>query len=243
MGTSMDFPSSPKKKKYSDNVDQSSNFQELATAYVAVPGPQGERGIQGPKGESGPQGPMGPKGDKGDPGKDGRDGKNGQDGISILSPSMQNIGWAFYDSLERKPVRTGASKGNDGWVNIFINSKGKETMEDFLPRESVSLWNPNTKTLNFKTLNLGAIVTICYNLEIETFSNNTEAWIRTYVEGGTRCPTSYIGLLKYQYSYEMSVQHTIFIDSKRTQSSGGIPQVRTDNDSSITLNSIALTVS
>jgi hypothetical protein len=243
MATSMDFPSSSKKRKYSDNVDQSSNFQELATAYVAVPGPQGERGIQGPKGESGPQGPLGPKGDKGDPGKDGRDGKDGKDGINILSPSMQNIGWALYDNLERKPVRTGASKGQDGWVNIFVDAEGKQTIENFLPRESVALWNPNTRKINFRTVNIGAIVTICYNLEISTLSNNTEAWIRTFIEGSENYPTTYIGLLKYQYDYEMTVSHTVFVDSKRSQGSGGMPQIRTDNDSSVILKSIHIQVS
>jgi len=234
MGTSMDFPYSAKKKKYSDNVDQVNETKELATQYIAVPGPQGERGPQGIKGEPGATGPAGLKGDKGDPGKDGE---------TILSPSKQNIGWGFYLGKNVQSFRTGATKGEDGWVNLFIDSEGQGTTEEYLPRGSVSLWNPNTRRVNFKTLNVGAIVTICYNLEILTFSNNTEAWLRTYVDGSDRYPTSYIGLLKYQYEYEMSVQHTLFVENKKVQTAGGIPQIRTDNDASVVLKSIHIAVS
>ena len=240
MAKSMDFPSAAKKRKYSENIDQSSELQNTEISYVAVPGPQGERGIQGPKGERGPEGPQGPKGDKGEPGKDG---KNGKDGISILSPSMQNIGWAIYDGLNLTQIRTGAAKGDDGWVNLILDAEGKNTNEQYLPKESVSLWNPNTQRLNFKTLNIGAIITICYNLEIQTFSNNTEAWIRTFSERSEQCPITYIGCLKYQYPYELSVSQTVLLEGKVMQSDGGIPQIRTDNDSIVSLKSVHISVS
>ena len=240
MATSMDFPSSSKKKKYSDNLPSDNSIIVDPQMFIAVPGPQGEQGPKGPKGDAGPQGEQGLKGDKGDPGRDGKDGK---DGINILSPSMQNIGWALYCADNLKTFRTGATKGEDGWVNLFVDGKGKNTTEKYLPRESVSLWNSNTNRINFKTLNIGSIVTICYNLEISTFSNNTEAWIRTYVENSDNYPTSYIGVLKYQYEYEMSVQHTLFVEDKKFQTSGGIPQIRTDNDSSVILKSIHIAVS
>jgi hypothetical protein len=240
MATSMDFPSSSKKKKYSDNLPSDNSIIVDPQMFIAVPGPQGEQGPKGPKGDAGPQGEQGLKGDKGDPGRDGRDGK---DGINILSPSMQNIGWALYSAENLKTFRAGATKGEDGWVSLFVDGKGKNTTENYLPRESVSLWNSNTNRINFKTLNIGSIVTICYNLEISTFSNNTEAWIRTYVENSDNYPTSYIGVLKYQYEYEMSVQHTLFIEDKKFQTSGGIPQIRTDNDSSVILKSIHIAVS
>lgn len=239
MAKSMDFPSAAKKRKYSENIDQSSDSQ-VEISYVAVPGPQGERGIQGPKGERGPEGLQGPKGEKGEPGKNGKDGK---DGISILSPSMQNIGWACYEALSPKQVRTGATKGDDGWVNLLLDGEGKNTNEQYLPKESVSLWNPNAQRLNFKTLNIGAIITICYNLEIQTFSNNTEVWIRTVSERSNQCPTSYVGSLKYQYEYELSIYQSIFLEGKVMQSDGGIPQIRTDNDGVVSLKSIYISVS
>lgn len=240
MATSMDFPSSSKKKKYSDNLPSDNSIIVDPQMFIAVPGPQGEQGPKGPKGDAGPQGEQGLKGDKGDPGRDGKDGK---DGINILSPSMQNIGWAFYNSLVKPQIRTGATKGEDGWVNIFVDAEGEGTSEEYLPKGSASLYNPNTRRINFKTLNVGAIVTICYNLQIITFSNNTEAWIRTTVDGSENYPTTYIGLLKYQYEYEMSVQHTLFVEDKKFQTSGGIPQIRTDNDSSVILKSIHIQVS
>ena len=240
MAKSMDFPSAAKKKKYSDNLESLPQDPQSDVMYVAVPGPQGERGIQGLKGERGPAGEQGPKGDKGDSGKDGRDGK---DGKNILSPSMQNIGWAHYDSLDFKALRTGATKGDDGWVNLILDGTGKNTTEQFLPRESVSLWNSNTQRINFKTLSIGAIITIRYNLEITTFSNNTETWIRTYVDRHEQYPTTYIGNLKYQYSYEMSVDQTMFLENRGMQTAGGIPQIRTDNDCSVILKSIYISVS
>ena len=239
MAKSMDFPSAAKKRKYSENIDQSLDSQP-DVSYVAVPGPQGERGIQGPKGERGPEGPQGPKGDKGDPGKDG---KNGKDGISILSPSMQNIGWGYYQALNPKQTRTGATKGDDGWVNLLLDGQGKNTDERYLPRESVSLWNPNAQRLNFKTLNIGAIITICYNLEIQTFSNNTEVWIRTSSERSKQCPTSYVGSLKYQYEYELSVYQSVFLEGGAMQSDGAVPQIRTDNDAVVSLKSMYIWIS
>lgn len=240
MAKSMDFPSAAKKKKYADNLDSSIQEQESDTVYFAVPGPQGERGIQGPKGERGPAGEQGPKGDKGDPG---RDGKNGKDGISILSPSMQDIGWAYYDCLEEKQIRTGANKGDDGWVNLFLWGKGENLTEEFLPKKSVSLWNYEAQKINFKAVNIGSIITIRYNINIETFSNNTEVWLRTFIDKIDHFPTTYVGSLKYQYEYDMSIEQTLFVENKGIQNVGGIPQIRTDNDCTVTLKSIHIRVS
>lgn len=235
----MDFPYSAKKKKYSDNLEYS-NQQQSDIYYIAVPGPQGERGIQGPKGERGPAGEQGPKGDKGDPGKDG---KNGKDGISILSPSMQNIGWGYYYSDSPLQIKTGSTRGDDGWVSLTLSNTGYKTNENFLPKESVSLWNPNTQRINFKTLNIGAIITIRYNLEIITLSNNTEVWLRTLIGGYSQYPTTYIGSLKYQFPYEMSVDHVLFLENNGIQTAGGLPQIRTDNDCLVSLKSIYVSVS
>ena len=243
MATSMEFPSSAKKKKYSENVDPSLESTPKDISYVAVPGPQGERGIQGPKGERGPEGPQGPKGEKGDPGKDGKNGKDGADGISILSPSMQDIGWAYYDSLEDKKIRTGANKGDDGWIKLFLWGKGKNLNEEFLPKKSVSLWNYESQKINLKAVSIGAIITVRYNLKIETFSNNTEVWLRTFIDKIDHFPTTYVGSLKYQYEYDISVQHTVFVENKEIQNVGGIPQIRTDNDCIVSLKSIHIAVS
>lgn len=239
---SMSFPQS-NKKKYSENINNLSSGNDSNISYIAVPGPQGDRGIQGPKGERGPEGLQGPKGDKGEPGKDGKSGKDGKDGINILSPSMQNIGWGMYEALNLKPIRSGAEKGDDGWVNLILDGAGKNTNEQYLPKESVALWNPNTQRINFRALNLGAIITIRYNMEIQTFSNNTEVWIRTLSERCPRSPISYLGCLKYQYNYDLSVFQTVFLEGKSMQSDGGIPQARTDNDSVISLKSIHISVS
>ena len=243
MATSMEFPPS-NKKKYSDNIKT-----ELIVdpqMYIAVPGPQGERGLQGPKGDKGDpglSGDKGPKGDKGNPGKDGKDGIDGKDGKSMLSPSGQNIGWACYDNKDKKTINVGANKGEDGWVKFFVDALGENTNEDYLPKESVTLWNPTNQKINFRGLKLGSIITIRYNIELTTYSNNTEVWFRTFIDESVQYPTTYVGSLKYQFTYDLSMQHTVFLENKKMQISGGIPQLRTDNDASVIVKSIHISVS
>lgn len=231
---SMNFPSSSK-KKYSDNTQNS--LQIDPQMYIAVPGPQGEPGPRGPKGEIGNTGPQGPKGDRGESGKDGIDGKN------ILSPSEQNIGWALYDNLNRHEFRLGANKGSDGWVSFFVDGLGKNTNENFLPKESVGLWTPVARKINFKTLNIGAIITVRYNIILTTLSNNTEVWFRTLCYNEDTSPTTYLGTLKYQFEYDISMEHTLFLEDRSMQISGGIPQIRTDHDSIAVIKSIIISVS
>ena len=238
MASSMDFPAT-NKRKYSDNINEQLPG-ELLGNYIAVPGPpgpQGDRGQVGPKGDTGPQGEKGPKGDQGVPGK------NGKDGLSILSPSQQNIGWALYSNQNKRSIRLGANKGEDGWVRFSIDGLGEETNERFLPKESVGLWNPETQRLNFKTLNLGAIITIRYDIELTTYSNNTEVWFRTFVDNTENYPTTYVGSLKYQFDYDLSMEHTVFLENRGMQTAGGIPQIRTDNDASVVIKSIYISVS
>jgi hypothetical protein len=243
MAKSMDFPSAAKKRKYADNLELSSQ-QESDISYVAVPGPQGERGIQGPRGERGPEGPQGLQGLKGDPGKDGVNGKDGKDGISILSPSMQNIGWSLYLPSEKKIIRTGADEGDDGWVSLLLpGDNSKNSFEKYLPKDGVSLWNYNTQKLNLKTLNLGAIITIRYNIEISTFMTNTEIWLRTHTDQSDHYPTNYVGSLKYMYDYDISVDQTFFLESRGVQTNGCRPQIRTDNNCSVALKSMYIAVS
>jgi hypothetical protein len=240
MAKSMDFPEAAKKKKYSDLTQEK---QDSQVSYVAVPGPQGPQGIQGPKGEQGPQGIQGPQGQKGDPGKDGKNGRDGKDGISMLSPSGQNIGWALYYNHERKQIYLGADRGNDGWVRLNLKSQGNNTIETFLPKEdSVSLWIDVAQKINLKGLKIGSIIDVSYNIELTTLQNNTELWYRSYIENNENYPISYGGILKYQFTYDLSLQHRFVVDSYSTQSFGVLPEIRTDHNSIMVVKSIVLYV-
>ncbi len=232
---SMDSPI--KKSAYAAQVEQS---QDTSLSFLPVPGPVGPPGPQGPQGIPGPQGIQG---DKGDPGKPGKDGKNGLDGKSVLSPSEQQIGWGYYENTSLKEKRTGIDQGVDGWVNLFLESSSKSKNEIYLPKGDVSLWNDQTKKINFKTLEIGSIVTIRYNVQLTTYSNNTEVWFRTFLTDEDFCPTTYVGNLKYQYDYEFSVEQTLFIKDARVQSFGGTPQIRTDNACEALLRSVYIAVS
>ena len=237
---SMDGPL--KKSNYAAQVEQS-QYQDNTLSFLPVPGPQGPQGPQGLKGEKGNQGEQGPKGDKGDPGKDGKNGKDGLDGKSILSPSQQMIGWGYYESKEFKQQRTGIDKGDDGWVRLLINGISKNSVEDYLPYGNVSLWNPTTGKLNFKTLNIGSIITIRYNIQLTTYANNTEVWLKTLLDDDFNSPISYVGNLKYQYDYDFSIEQKIFMHNSKDQNFGGIPQIRTDNPCEAILKSIYISVS
>ena len=238
MAKSMDFP---QKKKYSEKI------QEVKTTeYVAVPGvtgekgepgktgPQGERGPKGDKGDTGKQGPQGPQGERGEPGRAG-------DGYD--SPSGQYPGWAYYANKDTQESRVGPERGQDGWVSFFLNIDESKTIETYLPNKSVSLLNVTARNINLKTLKVGAKVDIRYDFSIETYSSNTEVWIRTLLRDEEISPVGYVGLLKYQYSYELSYCQTIFINSEKNKTYGGIPQIRTDNESSFILKGIYVSVS
>jgi hypothetical protein len=238
MAKSMDFP---QKKKYSEKI------QEVKTTeYVAVPGvtgekgepgktgPQGERGPKGDKGDTGKQGPQGPQGERGEPGRAG-------DGYD--SPSGQYPGWAYYANKDTQESRVGPERGQDGWVSFFLNIDESKTIETYLPNKSVSLLNVTARNINLKTLKVGAKVDIRYDFSIETYSSNTEVWIRTLLRDEEISPVGYVGLLKYQYSYELSYCQTIFINSEKNKTYGGIPQIRTDNEGSFILKGIHVSVS
>ena len=233
---SMDSPI--KKSAYAAQVEQSQDSSSLS--FLPVPGPVGPPGPQGPQGS---QGPKGDKGETGETGKPGKDGKNGLDGKSILSPSEQQIGWGYYENTSPKQKRTGIDQGEDGWVNLFLESSSKGKNELYLPKGDVSLWNDQTKKINFKTLNIGSIVTIRYNVQLTTYNNNTEVWFRTFLPDDDFCPTTYVGNLKYQYDYEFSVDQILFIKDARVQAYGGTPQIRTDNPCEAILRSVYVAVS
>jgi hypothetical protein len=238
MAKSMDFP---QKKKYSETI------QEVkATEYIAVPGIAGEKGETGPQGPIGPQGPKGDKGDKGDPGKQGPQGERGEPGKAgdgYDSPSGQYPGWAYYAGNNTGIHRVGPERGEDGWVSFFLDINKDETIENYLPNKSVSLLNYVAKNINLKTLKVGSKVDIRYDFSLETYSSNTEVWIRTLLKDEELSPIGYIGLLKYQYQYDLSYSQTIFVINDKIKNYGGIPQIRTDNEGSFILKGIYIAVS
>jgi len=238
MAKSMDFP---KKKKYSETVQEEKQIE-----YVAVPGMQGEKGSMGPAGPQGIQGPKGDKGDKGDIGKQGPQGERGEPGRAgdgYDSPSGQYPGWAYYKNKNQDTIKIGPTRGDDGWVSIFLEIDEENSIEKYIPKKSVSFLNKVAKRINFKAFQYGAIVNIRYDLEIETYSNNTELWIRTFSIDDENSVTGYLGNLKYQYSYNLSFYQTIFIENRDVKVFGGIPQIRSDNEGAVILKGVYISVS
>ena len=241
MATSMDPPQPLKKKNYLDAV-KSSTPQELDTQYVAVPGIQGERGDQGPKGDLGPAGPVGPKGDQGKPGPQGERGEPGKGAEGYDSPSAQYPGWAYYKNGSDRLSILGPQRGDDGWVSINFIPNLELSNESYMMKNHKSLWLSDTSMFNFKALKLGARVDLRYDFTITTDSNYTELWFRTFNEKYHNSPTSYVANLKYQYSYDMSVFQTVYIDDQRIKGYGARPQARTDSESTLWLKGIYISV-
>jgi hypothetical protein len=241
----MDSP----KARYAEAVKSTKVEDSNNTQYIAVPGIQGEKGEPGP---SGPQGPEGQRGERGLPGKDGKDGPQGPQGPKgdsgrgggegYESPSGQYPGWAYYQNKNKKPLFLGPDRGDDGWVDIFMDDDIDTNILKFLPEGSVSLWNSVTQRINFKQLKVGARVDIRYDIALTTDTNSTEAWIRTYIPR-VESPTGYIGMLKYKYPYEMSVNQTLYVDLSKIRSEGAIIQARADNESTIILKGMYISIS
>jgi hypothetical protein len=236
MSKSMDFPG--KAKKYSETVIQEYSLDQ-PLSYIAVPGPQGERGLKGDTGPAGPEGKQGPKGDPGTPGKNGKDGKAGE---STISPSGQRSGWAVYDNLNKKEIILGATKGNDGWVRIGLDCKGPSTNETYLPEYGVSLYNESTQKINLRGLNIGSVITVCYNILLTTFSNNTEVWFRSAIEDIGLGTTTFAGNLKYQFPYDLSLEHTIFLENEKMKNAGIFSEILTDNECSMIVKNLYISV-
>jgi hypothetical protein len=242
MAKSMEFPS--KKKKYSEAIESSAVIE-----YIPVPGMQGEKGeqgLQGPKGDTGPQGPKGDKGDKGEPGPQGAKGERGLPGgtaESYDSPSKQYPGWAYYQSLNMEKIRVGPERGNDGWVDLFLKVDKSNSIETYLPKNTVSFITDSARKINYKTFNIGAKVDIRYELEIETYSTNTEIWIRTFSVDDNSSTVGYLGNLKYRYIYDLSFFQTLYILNSTMKTFGGKPEIRSDNECSVVLKGIYIAVS
>jgi hypothetical protein len=233
---SMDFPLNKKSSYAAQVVETQSTSTDVLINYVPVPGPQGPQGPQGlpgPQGPAGKDGTPGPKGERGTPGKD---------GLSSLSSSGQQAGWGSYFNQNRKEIRLGANQGEDGWVSVWVDSKGSNTNEKYLPEGCTSLWNESQRMLNFHGLKIGSQVFVTYNFELTTYTNNTEVWIRTLFPRSTTEISQFVASLKYQYVYNMYVTQHFFIEDNSMWSSGAVPQIRTDYDSSVLMNSIYVSV-
>jgi len=237
---SMDFPTA-KKSSYAAQVEQTqaSPSQENTLSFLPVPGPQGPQGPAGRDGKDGAQGPAGPEGPKG---QKGEKGPSGQNGLSSLSSSGQQAGWASYTNSLDKPVKLGISPGDDGWVTLILDTKDKTQNETYLPDGCTSLWNSHQRALNFHGIKQGSQVFVTYNFELTTEYNNTEVWIRTFFPKSTTEISQFVASLKYQYVYNMYVTQHFFIENEDMWNSGAIPQIRTDYDSSVILNSIYIGV-
>ena len=239
---SMDFPGS-KKSSYAAQVEQSqaSSYQENTLSFLPVPGPVGPQGPAGRDGKDGKEGPQGQQGPEGKQGPKGEKGANGKDGVSSISSSGQQAGWASYHNSLEKPFKLGISQGDDGWVTTYIVSEGLSN-EEYIPEGCVSLWNNHTRAFNFKGLKEGAQVFITYSFELTTYSTNTEAWIRTYSANSNLEISQFIGSMKYQHTYPITVTQQLFIENQKIWGNGAIPQIRTDYDASVIMKSIYVSV-
>jgi hypothetical protein len=237
---SMDFPGA-KKSSYAAQVEQSQSnpYQENTLSFLPVPGPQGPQGPSGKDGKDGLPGPQGPEGQKGPKGEKGQ---TGQNGLSSLSSSGQQAGWASYTNTIEKPIKLGISQGDDGWVTLILDTKDKTQNETYLPSGCTSLWNSHQRALNFHGIKEGSQVFVTYNFELTTYTSNTEVWLRTYFASKGKEFVQLLGSFKYQNTYSLSATQQIFIEDKAMWGNGAVPQIRTDFDSSVILNSVYVSV-
>jgi hypothetical protein len=231
---SMDFPGA-KKSSYAAQVEQSqtSPYQDNSLSFVPVPGPEGPPGPAGKNGAQGPEGKMGPQGPAGPTGKDGK---------SSISASGQQPGWASYTNTINKPIKLGISEGDDGWVTLILDTKDKTQNETYLPKGCTSLWNSHQRALNFHGIKEGSQVSVTYNFELTTYTSNTEIWLRTYFASNDQEFVQFVGSLKYQNTYSLSVTQNIFIEDQAMWGNGAVPQIRTDFDASVIFNSVYVSV-
>ncbi len=237
---SMDFPGA-KKSSYAAQVEQSqaSPTTDNGLSFLPVPGPVGPQGPAGRDGKDGNQGPEGPEGKQGPKGDQGIAGK---DGLSSLSSSGQQAGWASYTNTIEKPTKLGISQGDDGWVTLLLDTKDKSQNEKYLPKGCTSLWNSHQRALNFHGIKEGSQVSVTYNFEITTYTSNTEIWLRTYFASNDQEFLQFVGSLKYQNTYNLSVTQNIFIENHAMWGNGAVPQIRTDFDASVIFNSVYVSV-
>lgn len=228
--SNINFPTSG----YASKVKASKETEE--PQFFAVPGPQGPPGKDGKPGEKGEKGDPGDSivGPKGPPGPQGKDGK------SYFPSYQQNVGWALYRNKNTNTIPTGAERGEDGWVPMYIIPEN--SIESFLPEGSVSLYTTDLRKINTRGLKVGAQVKISYEIEVITFNSNTEVWMRSQFYGLDDSTTTFCANLKYQHNYEMTVTHTVAVFSEAHKAAGIVPQIRTDLDSAVKIKSIYISV-
>jgi hypothetical protein len=237
---SMDFPGG-KKSSYAAQVEQTQASPTIdnALSFLPVPGPVGP---QGPAGRDGRNGEQGLPGQQGEPGPKGDRGPAGIDGKNSLSSSGQQAGWASYTNTIDKPIKLGISQGEDGWVTLLLDTKEKTQNEKYLPEGCTSLWNSHQRALNFHGIKEGSQIFVTYNFELTTYASNTEVWLRTYFPTNDQEFVQFVGSLKYQNTYNLSVTQNIFIENHAMWGNGAVPQIRTDFDASVIFNSVYVSV-
>lgn len=234
----VNFPESSK-KSYARQVvsEQAKQVAEALPNSLIVPMP----GPQGPKGNPGEKGPQGPKGEKGDPGPRGSQGVAGKDGESNVPQYGQKIGWGYYSGISPKYTKSGVTVSDDGWVSLSIG-RDIDVFEQYLPENGKSLYNPETKKMNFKFLKLGSQVSVRYDLDIEVLNANTELLTKTVLNGSKNEIITLSGNFKYQYTYSVSVFHSFFINNKKDILEGASFQVLTDMNALVKLKSMYISV-
>lgn len=232
----MDFPSS-KKSSYAAQVEQSqsSPYQENSLSFIPVLGPEG------PPGPAGKDGKNGLKGEQGDIGPRGPAGPAGKDGKSLISSSGQQAGWASYSNKKENTFKLGISEGDDGWVTTYILSEGLSN-EKYLPANCTPLWNDHSRAFNFRGLKEGSQLFITYSFDLTTYNSNTEVWVRTYSANSDLDISQFVGSLKYQHTYPITVTQQLFIENEKIWGNGAYPQIRTDYDASVIMKSIYVSV-
>lgn len=204
--------------------------------YVPIPGPQGPQGSPGPKGDKGDIGPEGPQGQKGDRGRDGKDGKDGKDGVSL---SGQQPGWVKYNNFTQKSVNLGITEGDNGWVNLLFKPSSSDI--NFLPKGNELLWSDSAQSFNFLGLAVGTKIQISYDIQLTTYSANTDVWIRSFFIKNNSGVVNFVGSLKYQNTYDFIIDQILYIENDSYKSLAK-PQIRTDFPAELILKNIIISV-
>ena len=234
----MDIPLN-KKSGYASKVQQTDPEITPGSNLIPIVGPQGP---VGPAGEKGDKGDKGDRGEKGEPGIQGPKGDPGTSLESVLPPYLQKPGWALYQNSNIRDFTLGATRGEDGWVTIFVDPSKKTTLEDFLPEDKISLYSGETHRINLKHLKLGTQIRVTYTFDVITLTNNTELWCRSYFPDTENEVTTFVSLLKYQYEYPISETHTFALTNEIDKVSGIVPQLRSDMDCIVRVKSITISV-
>lgn len=203
------------------------------SSYIPVQGPQGPQGLQGPQGPIGETGPQGPTGFRGEKGKDGKDGR---DGVSL---SGQQPGWVKYYNKEIKKIHLGITEGENGWVNLLFGLG--QSNNNYLPKSNEMLWSDASQAFNFLGLEAGTKIQISYDIELSTYSANTDVWVKALFTKNKSEQVNFVGSLKYQNIYNFVIDQTLYIENESFKSLVK-PQIRTDFPSEMVLKSITISV-